>query len=93
MSDTPGPIWDDVVGQDIAISQLRAAADSGPVHAYLFVGPAGSTKLQAARAFAARVISGGEDVGFVHTLCLSFCSILGSEPLYPRHSSTAWSFR
>ena len=57
----PGPIWDDVVGQDTAIAQLRAAADSGPIHAYLFVGPAGSTKLQAARAFAARVISGGED--------------------------------
>ncbi len=57
----PGPIWDDVVGQDTAVAQLRAAADSGPIHAYLFVGPAGSTKLQAARAFAARVISGGED--------------------------------
>ena len=31
-----------------------AAAEHGAVHAYLFVGPAGSTKLQAARAFAAR---------------------------------------
>ena len=61
MADGPGPIWHDVVGQDVAIAQLRAAADSGPVHAYLFVGPAGSTKLQAARAFAARLISGGED--------------------------------
>jgi DNA polymerase III subunit delta' len=56
-----GSIWRDVVGQDAAIGQLRAAAESGPVHAYLFVGPAGSTKLQAARAFAARVMSGGED--------------------------------
>jgi DNA polymerase-3 subunit delta' len=62
MGDTPGPIWNDVVGQETAISQLRAAADSGPVHAYLFVGPAGSTKLQAARAFAARLISGGEEI-------------------------------
>ena len=40
---------------------LREAADRGPVHAYLFVGPSGSTKLEAARAFAAQVMSGAED--------------------------------
>lgn len=56
-----GSVWDDVVGQPIAISQLRAAADRGPVHAYLLVGPAGSTKLQAARAFAAQLLSGTEN--------------------------------
>lgn len=54
-------VWDDVVGQKHAIGQLQAAADNGPVHAYLFVGPPGSTKYEAARAFAARVISGGDD--------------------------------
>ena len=54
-------IWDDVVGQAHAIEQLTSTADAGPVHAYLFIGPAGSTKYQAARAFAARLISGGED--------------------------------
>lgn len=54
-------VWDDVVGQTSAIDRLRAAADKGPIHAYLFVGPPGSTKWQAARAFAARVISGGDD--------------------------------
>lgn len=54
-------VWDDVVGQTAAIERLKAAADSGPIHAYLFVGPPGSTKWQAARAFAARVISGGDD--------------------------------
>ena len=54
-------VWDDVVGQAHAIQQLTSAADTGPVHAYLFVGPPGSTKYQAARAFAARVISGGDD--------------------------------
>jgi DNA polymerase-3 subunit delta' len=54
-------IWDDVVGQAHAIEQLKSAAETGPVHAYLFVGPPGSTKYQAARAFAARVISGGDD--------------------------------
>jgi DNA polymerase III subunit delta' len=54
-------IWDDVVGQGHAIEQLKAAAEHGPIHAYLFIGPPGSTKYQAARAFAARVISGGDD--------------------------------
>lgn len=54
-------VWDDVVGQTSAIERLKAAADSGPVHAYLFVGPPGCTKWQAARAFAARVISGTDD--------------------------------
>ena len=54
-------VWDDVVGQAHAIEQLRSAADVGPVHAYLFVGPPGSTKFQAARSFAARVVSGGDD--------------------------------
>lgn len=54
-------VWDDVVGQAHAIEQLRAAADAGPVHAYLFIGPPGSTKYEASRAFAARVISGGDD--------------------------------
>ncbi len=56
-----GPVWDDVVGQSDTIARLRSAADNGPVHAYLFVGPAGSTKLQAARAFATRLMTGGED--------------------------------
>jgi DNA polymerase III subunit delta' len=61
-SDTrPGAIWDGVVGQPDAVRRLRAAAERGAVHAYLFVGPAGSTKLQAARAFAARVMTGAED--------------------------------
>jgi len=57
----PGAVWDDFVGQPRAIAQLRAAAVDGPVHAYLFNGPPGSTKNQAARAFAATLISGGED--------------------------------
>lgn len=54
-------IWDDVVGQSAAIEQLTRAAEHGPVHAYLFVGPSGSTKLEAARAFAALLLSGGDD--------------------------------
>lgn len=55
-----GSVWDDVVGQGAAIDRLRRAATS-PVHAYLFVGPAGSTKQEAARAFAALLIAGVDD--------------------------------
>lgn len=53
-------VWTDVVGQSAAVERLtRASAD--PVHAYLFVGPAGSTKKEAARAFAALLIAGVDD--------------------------------
>ncbi|MEO6653519.1 MAG: hypothetical protein ABIP17_12780 [Ilumatobacteraceae bacterium] len=53
-------VWSDVVGQSDAIERLtRSAAD--PVHAYLFIGPAGSTKKEAARAFAALLIGGVDD--------------------------------
>ena len=52
-------MWDDVVGQPTAVAHLRRAVAS-PVHAYLFVGPPGSTKEEAARAFAAAVLGGGE---------------------------------
>lgn len=52
-------VWDDVVGQEHAIAQLQAFARE-PVHAYLFIGPRGSTKQVAARAFASVLISGSE---------------------------------
>lgn len=55
-----GSIWDDVVGQSVAVDRLRRAATQ-PVHAYLFTGPAGSTKHEAARAFAALLIAGVDD--------------------------------
>ena len=54
-------VWDDVVGQQHAVDQLEAAASRGPVHAYLFVGPPGSTKYEAARAFSARVLAGADE--------------------------------
>jgi len=53
-------VWDQVVGQEVAVERLRRAAEQ-PVHAYLFVGPAGSTKKQAARAFASRLLTGSDD--------------------------------
>jgi DNA polymerase-3 subunit delta' len=49
--------WTDVIGQESAVATLRNAA-ADPVHAYLFVGPSGSGKRQAARSFAAEVLSG-----------------------------------
>lgn len=55
-----GSIWDDVVGQSVAIDRLQRAAEQ-PVHAYLFAGPSGSTKKEAARAFAALLIAGVDD--------------------------------
>ncbi len=51
-------VWGEVVGQPEAVAQLRAGA-AHPVHAYLFVGPHGSGRWAAARAFAAEVLSAG----------------------------------
>ena len=53
-------VWDAVVGQPRAVDQLTRAAVN-PVHAYLFVGPAGSTKHEAARAFAALLLVGHDE--------------------------------
>jgi DNA polymerase-3 subunit delta' len=53
-------VWDDVVGQPGAVARLTAAA-AAPVHAYLFVGPPGSTKHVAARAFVALLLAGADD--------------------------------
>jgi DNA polymerase-3 subunit delta' len=51
-------VWADVIGQEHAVAQLTAASVH-PVHAYLLVGPAGSGKRAAARAFAALLLSEG----------------------------------
>ena len=53
-------VWRDVVGQDHAVAQLMAAAEH-PVHSYLLVGPPGSGKRAAARAFAALLLSAGTE--------------------------------
>ena len=49
------PLYDDVIGQDEAVAQLRAAAVS-PVHAYLLVGPPGTGKRRAALSFAVSLL-------------------------------------
>ena len=54
------PLWREVVGQDTAVERLVASA-ADPVHAYLFIGPPGSTKTEAARAFAALLIDPSGD--------------------------------
>ena len=53
-------VFDPVIGQRDTIDLLRSAAGA-PTHAYLFLGPAGATKHEAARAFAAVLIGGTED--------------------------------
>jgi DNA polymerase-3 subunit delta' len=56
----PDALWSQVVGQDVAVAQLRAAA-ADPVQAYLLVGPEGSGTRAAARAFAADLLASGLD--------------------------------
>lgn len=53
-------MWERVVGQERAVAQLQRAAKN-PVHAYLFVGPKGSGVENAARCFAAEIVSSTED--------------------------------
>ena len=53
-------VWDSVVGQAKAVEQLHQLAVNH-VHAYLFVGPEGCGKDEAARAFAAQLITGSDN--------------------------------
>ncbi|HCG55416.1 MULTISPECIES: DNA polymerase III subunit delta' [Brevibacterium] len=56
-------VFNELVGQDDVITQLRYALQSpgAMTHAWLFTGPPGSGRSNAARAFAAALISGRED--------------------------------
>ena len=49
--------WSDVVGQDRAVALLKGAAGPEAVHAWLFLGPRGSGKRAAARAFAGDLLA------------------------------------
>lgn len=55
MSTTTDPLWALIIGQEEAVELLQHSLDN-PVHAYLFVGPAGSGKRRAARSFAAALL-------------------------------------
>lgn len=54
-------VWDSIQGQPRVVQQLRNVVTT-PVHAYLFVGPDGCGKEEAALAFAGRILSGVDDV-------------------------------
>ncbi|MDN4609266.1 DNA polymerase III subunit delta' [Arthrobacter burdickii] len=50
-------VWAELRGQEQVVEQLRRAAQSGaPTHAWLFTGPPGSGRSNAARAFAAALL-------------------------------------
>jgi DNA polymerase-3 subunit delta' len=53
-------VWDSVVGQPKAVEQLHQLAINH-VHAYLFVGPEGCGKDEAARAFGSQLITGSDN--------------------------------
>ncbi len=48
-------LWSTVIGQPEAVSFLKTASKS-PVHAYLFIGPEGAGRRQAAYAFAGSLL-------------------------------------
>lgn len=61
MSDSPSSDpFEDIIGQDRAVEQLRAAV-ANPVHAYLFVGPRGSGRRKAAARFAGELVGADAD--------------------------------
>ncbi len=61
-AETSPSALDAVVGQDRAVDQLRNAL-AQPLHAYLFVGPRGSGKRQAAAAFAGELLAAADPEG------------------------------
>lgn len=53
-------VWDSVIGQSHAVDMLRKLTHQ-PVHGFLFVGPEGCGKDEAARAFATVLVTGSDD--------------------------------
>jgi DNA polymerase-3 subunit delta' len=79
-------LFDEVVGQEQAVTSLRAAA-ARPVHAYLFVGAAGNGGLAAAHAFAAALLCPDGGCGACRTCAAARA---GSDPdLHVIHRSGA----
>lgn len=62
-------LFDELVGQEAAIDEVRRAATPGSrsmTHAWMIVGPAGSGRSTLARAFAAALVSQGNDEAALH---------------------------
>lgn len=73
---TTGDAWADVVGQERAVALLQGASGPEVVHAWLFLGPHGSGKRAAARAFAGDLLAqeldaAGDVEGATHTRALA----------------------
>ena len=60
-------LFGNIVGQQIAVSQLTRALEQGAPHAYLFSGPAGVGKTEAALAFAAGLACSDKGCNLCHT--------------------------
>lgn len=60
-------LWDDLVGHDAVVAQMRAAASNpdSVAQSWLITGPAGSGRSLVARAFAAALLGAGEDADTV----------------------------
>jgi DNA polymerase III subunit delta' len=79
-------VFDELVGQEHAIAQIRDAAEPGSsamTHAWLIVGPAGSGRSTLARAFAETLVTGGtqqpEIIAQVHAGSHPDVSILATD--------------
>jgi DNA polymerase-3 subunit delta' len=92
-------VWDDLVGQEPLVEQLRAAVsaaervaggerDSGMTHAWLFTGPPGSGRSNAARAFAAALLCSEGGCGTCKNCRLT---LAGSHPDVTRVATTQLS--
>ncbi|HEU4667653.1 MAG TPA: DNA polymerase III subunit delta', partial [Arthrobacter sp.] len=72
-------VWDDLQGQPAVVEQLRqASSGEGLTHAWLFTGPPGSGRSNAAKAFAAALNCDQEDVSLRGCgRCAACLTILG----------------
>jgi DNA polymerase-3 subunit delta' len=60
-------LFDEIVGQQMAVSLLRRSLEQGASHAYLFTGPPGAGKTRAALAFAAGLACADRGCGACQT--------------------------
>lgn len=84
-------VFAELVGQQAVVEQLQTAVDSGaPTHAWLFTGPPGSGRSNAARAFAAALNCESQGCGDCHSCRLVAA---GSHPAVSLVSTENVSYR